>query len=390
MTINKNTAIIFYLIPTILEILGWIITIPFFPLSFGSLIFSLIGIIQLQKLSWPLKNNFFISFLIIFIGFLFASIFSNDFFDNFFAAVGLLVLLLGSAGISTLWQKEYFIKTINSIFILLFLKYSIYVYYNTLKNFELESYTSLYNKGLVVNHHLPGLMISISSLFLYTKLTLSPKKNHLLSVIVILSSILCCFLLETRSNLIFTIVGIFLVQIKVIKLTFKTLLWSILLCVGVNIAISTLFDTSERLRQRFDIQDTAYQSETTASRLYVYTAFINVIQQHPFGTGYREAYLPGITSKKLFLHNSYLTYILGGGIFSFVGVLLLLKELLNFTINFIRTRKLVSDLKNNLESISLSFIIYFLTLVSIELGGLFFFFILSLGIYCSKINDEKS
>jgi O-antigen ligase len=178
------------------------------------------------------------------------------------------------------------------------------------------------------------------------------------------------------------------VQIKVIKLSFKTIMWGILFCIGTNIAISMLFDTSERLRQRFDIQDTEYQSETTASRLYVYTAFINVIQLHPFGTGYREAYLPGITSKRLFLHNSYLTYILGGGIFSLVGVLLLLRELLNLSISFVRRRKIVSNLQKKLEPINLSFIIYFLTLVSIEQGGLFFFFILSLGIFCSKYNYE--
>jgi len=94
------------------------------------------------------------------------------------------------------------------------------------------------------------------------------------------------------------------------------------------------------------------------------------------------------------LHNQYLTFILGGGIITLVGLVFFLTGLAKLLIG-IRRLVLNDQIGNNIWVIAIanSCLIFFLTLVTIENGGILFYVLLSMVLYCvvkiKNINDKN-
>ena len=134
-----------------------------------------------------------------------------------------------------------------------------------------------------------------------------------------------------------------------------------------------MFSDYERIFQRFDVTNLQYQTLTNQIRLELLVKFPAEFINNLFGTGPLESKIT-ITGLPYSIHNNYLTQILSGGIISLFGVLIFIKQIFNLLRNFYLYQ---SYFPKKLYLTSSITIVYFLTLFSIEQGGLFFYFILS-------------
>jgi hypothetical protein len=362
------------------------IAIPSSPFSLGQLLFILTGLLNI-KLKNLLKNPLIISFFVVNLLSLLAAFINPNFFDNITRAIGLFILFFASVGWLNFWNKR---ETYSVLTLFIIVNYIYWVYYllNTvLFNGQLLSYGELFNSdSSIINHHTIGLAISISSIFILVRFFVQRNKISLQGLIFIIFSFLVIFTTESRSNLLVFAVGIFILtgylyraSIKAIFLIFFTLL-------TVSFSFNYFLSSQERIVQRFSF-DSSYQIETNLSRTQIYLDFPSEILANPLGKG-------SVSGTKLIIndnfeinpHNQYLTYSLQSGILGMLAIIFFLYKLFKL----IRKGPTLFMINNkNLKATSIMCFVYFITLFSIDIGGLFFQILLSYIFYLHEFYKIK-
>ena len=345
------------------------------PYSVGTTLFILLGfsyIILLNKINF--NSKILISFILIILGFIFGSFFSSDLVSNLSRSFGILILFIASIGFSSLWEKKFFSKFLDLFFIILFAYWAFYLLENIIQTGTFISYSLLFSEDTsIYNHHEVALPITLSSIYLLIRYFFENKKIRLYGYLFIIFTLFLLVLSESRSNLFFYLLSILILMFSTNRYSSATAV-IIFTLFGLSIFLyNYLFSDYERIFQRFDVTDLQYQTLTNQIRLELLVRFPAEFINNLFGTGPLESKIT-ISGLPYSIHNNYLTQILSGGIISLFGVLIFIKQIFNLLRNFYLYQ---SYFPKKLYLISSITIVYFLTLFSIEQGGLFFYFILS-------------
>lgn len=368
---KKGKLIIYLLlIISLTEVIDeeFLISIPGFPLSLGRLCFCASGIYMLMvnRISF-LKSKLITSILVIYLGIALSTIVSGTGTSEL---LGTLVLLTGAIGNIFLWKTLQVKKILKYFYITLYAYWMYKIYLSS---------SSLINSGIysreIINHHVPGLLISVSSVFI-AAFFFYFRSSKIYLMLFLLSSIITCIYIESRSNTIFLMLfTIYLNMPK--KINFNGIFKLIPVMLLFIYFISSVVNSSENLTQRFTFGEDNYQERTTNSRITFITSGINhAFDNIIFGRGILNTSIL-YEGEKVMLHNQYLTYFLSGGIISLFGIIFFLKNIL---IQFSRIRFLLKYwTKSKWEfAVFLSSVLFFITLFTIENGGLLYYLNISL------------
>jgi hypothetical protein len=371
---KSPNLLILLLIPILLEatgIRGFLISIPGSPLSLGGLGLTAFGISSMVT-NTKEYSYFFTAFLLIFLGTIGGSFFSSDFISNLSASVAQLLFVFSAYGVALELCKHnrLLFLLIDICMVSTFIYWTYYIFDKTLLSNNFISYTKLtFTKGpnQAINHHVPGFHISIASTYISARLAMYHRS---ISYAVMGSSIVCCLLIESRSNIIFCIIGLIWLIAQQQRINVWHLFLSIFsLYVIFNFAYSIL-NQYDFISQRFNSSDEEYQSATTMSRVYLYQNFLPTFFQKPLGMGLRN---PRILYEYTYLnpHNQYLTYILAGGVISMAGVIIFFKTF--YKVFFKNQYRLGNSISAQyIIPFKGSMLVLFGTLLTIELGAAMF------------------
>ena len=175
------------------------IVIPLIPFSLGEILFILLGLINFNLKKHRI-NSIIICFLIINItGFLSAFV-SEDVSSNISRSLGLLVLFIASIGWSNLWGNKEYSNAFNIFFVVSFVYWSAYVISTTYVSGNIVSYGKVFGQdSSIVNHHISGLAISISSLYILTRFFLVKNQISKFGYGLMIFTFIVLVLSESRS-----------------------------------------------------------------------------------------------------------------------------------------------------------------------------------------------
>lgn len=380
--------LVLLLIPGYAEIINagdFSIPIPGSPFSLGRLTFIFVGLIGIMvNKQFFFKSNTFKGMLLVFIGSIFGGLLSTQIALSLSRSIGSIILFIGSVGVASLYNLDFVKKSIGVFFIVNFAFWTNYVYNHTLAGgLNFNSYSQLFVEKEVVNHHLVGVNISVSSVYIALKYFYKENKLSVLGYLIIFIGIFSCFLSETRSNLLFLSFTLILI-IYFSNITFTRIFLIIAPILFGGILFFTLVaQENEALYKRFDVTDEEYQERTTGMRIDFIEGFFTAFLLNPFGKGVFGAEISYGGVESTMLHNQYLTFILSGGIIALLGVFLWLKEFVQLFYMYVK-RKVTWKIEN--YAYIFSMLTFILTLFTIEYSGLLFFLYSSLLIYLSE-ND---
>ena len=352
---------------------SFLIIVPGSPYSLGRLIFILIGISGLIKMNQKQIRlpRISIALLFIFIGPIFGSFFSNDIILGISRALGNLILVLSSIGLGYLFKYEWNTKLFyDLIFISNFTYWISYLLTNMFLGSGLQiSYGELYGQDVVINHHIIGINITTSVVYICNRFFRENKQ--ILFFVFYLIGVFSAFVIESRSNFIL-ILFIFFVNIYFLPLKNKFTKINLIIgiIVGFTILINLLGSFNDDLSKRFDINDVEYLESTTSSRKGVYSKAPDLIVENFFGKGPIDITIEIEPGEKMLAHNSYLTFLISGGIISFFGLLLFLGNIIRL-IKVLNLR--VLSMKGYEIGVILSAVLFLLTIFTIEYLGVCFF-----------------
>jgi len=190
--------LIVLLLPTFAEALDiklFYIIIPGSPLSLGRITLIFVGLISLvHNRTFKYKSKLLLGLFFIFFGGIIGGFLSNDISNNLSSSVGNIFLFCGTLGLANLWEKSIFKLFLNIYFITCFLYWVIYVITAAVVGREIVAYSELYLSNEVINHHVSGMIISVSSTFLAVNYFYKDSKLQLFGFIVFFFGILACFL----------------------------------------------------------------------------------------------------------------------------------------------------------------------------------------------------
>ena len=374
MTRKVDYINVLLLIPSFLECLDvelFLISIPGFPLSLGRLTFFLSGIVSLLNqglLVWSTKTVY--GLVLIYFGLSFSTIVSGG---NFLSVIGVVLLLIGSIGNARLFLKRTFQKNLSLFFLVLWI-------YWTLKMVLITSFGSIeYGSGDFVNHHVPGMMVSVSAAFISAYFFIKRKKLSLFGIIILLTTAVICLLIESRSNFIFTILSLVYLITLHRKLSVSDAIRTIPTVILTYIILVNFIFSQDRLQQRFTLSDVEYQEQTTEGRLEFISIGIKQFFSNPlFGRGIGNGFVE-YNGMEVLVHNQYLTFVLSGGIFSLIGVVIFLRQIgkISTGLRVIAFRYGNGSMKGLIAMIA-SCLVFFMTLVTIENGGMLFYLMVSI------------
>ncbi len=361
------------LVGELIDSKSFLIIIPGSPYSIGRLIFILIGISGLIKMNqnqirFPRVS---IALLLIFIGPLFGSFFSNDIILGISRALGNLILVLSAVGLGYLFKYERNTRVFyDLIFISNFTYWISYLLTNMFLGSGLQiSYGELYVQDVVVNHHIIGINITTSVVYICNRFFRESKQ--FLFFVFYLIGVLSAFVVESRSNFIL-ILFVFFLNIYFLPQKSKSSKFLLIIGIiaGITILINQFVSFNDDLNKRFDIYDNEYIESTNINRKSVYTKIPNLVIDNFFGNGPIDVMIEIESGEEILAHNSYLTFLISGGIISFIGLLL-------FFGNIIRLIKLfyfrVLSMKGYEIGVFLSVVLFLLTIFTIEYLGIYFF-----------------
>ena len=374
MTRKVDYINVLLLIPSFLECLDvelFLISIPGFPLSLGRLTFLLSGIVSLLNqgiIIWSTKIVY--SLVLIYLGLSLSTIVSGG---NFLSVIGVVLLLIGSIGNARLFLNRTFQKILSLFFLVLWT-------YWTLKMVLITSFGSIeYGSGDFVNHHIPGMMVSVSAAFISAYFFMKRKKLSLIGIIILLTTAVICLLIESRSNFVFTIVSLVYLITLYRKLTASDAIRTIPTVILAYMILINFISSQDRLQQRFTLSDVEYQEQTTEGRLEFISIGTKQFFSNPlFGRGIGNGFVE-YNGIEVLVHNQYLTFILSGGIFSLIGVVLFLRQIgkISIRLRVIAFRYGNGSMKGLIAMIA-SCLVFFMTLVTIENGGMLFYLMVSI------------
>jgi hypothetical protein len=369
-----STLVLLLLIPILLEATGisiFLISIPGIPLSLGGIGLILFGIIKIvsQRISF---NYSFIGFLLIYVGALLGSLFSENFFENFSAATAQLLFALSCYFVALEMSRgnKIVFQLIEICMVLTYFHWLIYILNYTLYANDIESYSSKYYSNLydgIINHHVPGFFISVSAFYLGARLMNFYK---IISFIIIGLALVLCILIESRSNTLICIVALFWLFSTLYKFGMRQILTLIFVGGFAYMTFLYLLNQYSFLNHRFDLQDTEYQSATNESRLLLYQNFISNFVEYPLGRGLDKPRIL-INSSYISLHNQYLTWAIAGGFLAIVGIFVLLRAFY-FIIFYKYFLASNSDIFKYILPLKAAIFVLFATLLTIDFGGAVF------------------
>lgn len=390
----KKSAQLWYLvllIPTFVESIDHKLpTVSLGPLTIGRLAFIIAGILMLFQYPKERKDsNIYKGLMIMLIGNIIAGIVNNE-MDSVSRTIAFTLLMTGAYGMTTFFSTPVGRNALMVFFIASFIYWVKYMFDRIFSGGSINAYSALFIEGEAINHHFVGMNISMAGLF--TSIYFYYKNNNmkLMGYFGIGIAAIACFLSESRSNTLFTIMGLVLllvIQRKNMSRQFFILLPFVLVA---YLAVNNLLEESDALTQRFDLNDTEYQERTTGMRFdMIYEAF-NQLVQHPAGKGFRNIYV-NIEGRNLNIHNQYLTFIIGGGVISLIGVIIWLRQVILNIQSYLNIGMM--RLKNDsfYVAIAIATFVFHVTLLTLEFSTLLFFFIISLTILSeTKIKQEQT
>lgn len=375
----RRILTILVFIPVIIEAIDtrFAIAIPGSPYSLGGLIFVFAGVTQLQRIQQPFKNRVFIAFVLVFLGTLGGAMFSNDVIRNMSRTMGAFLMVVGALGFSKLLEKKNFILLLDILMVGSIIYWSFHVF-SAVGSGALQTYTEQYRDDEVVNHHIPGLLISTGAFYLTARFFIKANGMTIFGYLLLAFAAIVTIMAESRSNLLFMVVGSLITIYWINPNISKWVLRLIPILILGYIIYDNILLSSENLNQRFSVVDSDYQTRTTNGRQMVYTLFTAEFLSSPFGRGMLNSKID-IGDFIINAHNQYLTYILAGGIISGFGVFIFLRYLIRLVMRFGAMVRRTMYPRASM-AFNLPVVIYFMTLTTIEQGGLLFFIMISIAV----------
>ena len=387
------------LLPIILESIDFLefsLKFDFFPLSFGWVIFWILGLKNYNKAL--LKNRITSSFYIIITGMFLSGALTDTAPNDLSRTVAFLISFISGVFFAHfLFQKGY----IRKVYLFFWATNCYWVYY-VLNLFLSGKITADFhfnsdNQNMdTVNSHTISIAVSFTSIFLFHYyLSTGGFRNKLIAFTVFSISILTLFLAQSRSNLVITLfIGMvtFLISHKR-KIKLQYFLISVFLFFALlnflPFIASKFGDSESSISKRYSLEDKEYQESTTNTRKLVYFAFADRISQNFFGTGIvkPKLYLGTSEATNLLMHNQYATWVVAGGWISLIGVISLLIYFIKYYYRFFMS---LSFFSRELISLNLAILTYFLTLFTVEQSSLIFFVFIGLLIYQYSFFVKKS
>lgn len=360
---------------------NYAIYIPGFPYTLGMVFFMINGIPRIKMND--LNNSIVKALLIIFIGILIGSFFGEFVKESLSRSIGLIPVILSIIGCSYFFEDKWFKRFVDLFFIIILVKWSIYSLDVTFYGGTVVSYSdAFFIDENAINHHLPGLYITFSSIYLINRFCINKNYYTFFAYILLAFSSSMCILIESRSNLLFLLltffVGLYYLKQKMSGL----IVGSSFIILLIFFVFSYFFNDIDFISQRFDTSDTEYLESTNRGRISAYEGFLPTFLSHPLGKGIKDIYVEIGLDFKLLMHNQYATFVLAGGIIAILGIIFLLRAFIRISKNiFSNIRKInPSD-----KALFFCIIIFLLTLTTIELfGGAIANLIFSMLVYMSR------
>lgn len=353
-----------------------------FPYSIGKIGFIIIGVAYFPVINSVSRMRIIWATFFIYISYLVAVFFSDaPILDNLSPTIGMLILFLSSIGFGVYLFRTNEVRFLDIFFVVTFVYWSGYVLSNTVVGGGVVSYSTIDG---IINHHVSGINIALGGLYIIFRYRFAGIS--ILGISIAIFTLMVLFLSESRSNLIMfglTYLLSFVFQYGSIFNLFKSISIVFILIVGIgyNAIFFPIFQ-NERVSERFDPTNQQYIEDTNISRVELYTEFVPSLVKNPFGKGLANPKVDTIYGEKL-MHNKYATYIIKGGFLAVIPVVVLVFALVRL---FMQSRKMFATHifgvePKGLKSVIMVLICYYLTLVTVDFGGLLDHFIYAITLY---------
>ncbi|MHC1731081.1 MAG: O-antigen ligase family protein [Bacteroidales bacterium] len=386
MRVKISNLLLILLLPAFAEVINsrlFLINLPGFPLSLGRLLFVICGLFLLFRKPQNIpQGKILIGLFLIFIGLLLASIIHGD-GNAISKSLAFLLLFVASYGNVSLWEEKWGRRSIDVFFLVLFIYWSI----NSLSQNVVSgsvSYAELYKEGDVVNHHVAGMLVSVSSAYLACRFFYSETGLKLGGYIILFISLITCLFIESRSNF---LVGLLVVMYIILRVKSKRIIriiTSLPLLLIMIFSLSKIISGNEVLKRRFTLADIEYQERTTDMRWDYILQGMDSFVSNPLGKGIIDTQVI-YKGRTTMVHNQYLTYLMGGGIIAFLGIILLGVGFLKLygSISLVGSVQLVL-VDKVFFALGIACSTFFLTLFTVEMSGQFFFLMCSFLLFIEK------
>jgi hypothetical protein len=392
-----------YFLPIILESIDFhkfSFQPAFSPISLGTFVMWIYGYLHNNR--YYLQNRITTAYVIIVIGLFLSGALTESPSNDISRAIAFIIGILASVGFASLIFKKGYVKKLY----MFFLAMNIYWVYYVVELFlsgkvSVDYHFNSFNQSTeTVNSHTVGIAISVSVIYLFHFYSsLGGIKNILIAIALLGASIFAMMIAQTRSNIAFTIlIASIIILLKLNKKINKKLnVPQLIMSFGVFLLLisyvpkiaSSFGDSESSIVKRFDVKNEEYQTSTTNSRKLVYFAFVDRLTKELFGTGIvrSKLYLGTEETTNLLMHNQYATWGVAGGWISLLGAIMLVVSLVTY---FSRFFSLYVGLENEVSSLNLAILVYFITLFTVEQSGIFFFVFSGLLIYQQTILFSKT
>lgn len=383
MKVPSINIIILLLIPALLEVIdasSLLVNIPGSPLSLGRLCFILAGIINLKKIKYLKNNRIYIASMLIILGMFSGLFFSHNIPEAISRTIAFSLLIFSATSISFSCRNEALQYLLNFTMIGMFSYWIIYIVTNIFYGNAILFYSDLFSSDDVINHHIVGLRLSTSGIYLASYLISLSKTKQKIGYLLIVITISFCLIIQSRSNTLFTLIAGLVLYLTNNKLSIKFFIITFPLLIFFTSLYLNYVGTIDAISGRFNLSDTDYQARTIQSRFSLIELFFESFINYPFGRGINNTKLHFSNGNNFLVHNQYLSFIIAGGVFGMIGVFIWIRNLINIS-KLILFKKWKSQISNFESALIISSITFSLTLLTIDISGLYFLFMLSFTIY---------
>lgn len=378
-------AILVVLVPGFLEGIDdrvFAVQIPFFPLSVGSTGLVVAGLLSVfSGMNAYLWSPAAKGLALVVIGCCVGALFSGDVVANLSRTAGLGLLLAAAAGMASLWSLRPFRRALD-LFLGAGLVYWLLYVAEIIVGTGGASYTLLGASSQVDlrNHHIPGIYISFCGVYIALRYFHRDGRLGLGGFGIFAVVLAACLYIESRSNFGFTLFALLLVMIQERRRIVGRLFVVVPLLLATYFGLAAIFESSEGIQRRFE--ETS-QTQATDSRVGLALAGVETLIANPLGRGILN-YRVEFGGLEFNIHNQYLTYGVAGGLLAMCGVLLwlwdygrILQSVRVTAPGALKDRYMVAD--------AMMLLTMYATLLTIELAGVLFFIVLSVGCYRSGL-----
>lgn len=389
---------LFFLLPIILECIDFLnfsINVDFLPITLATLILWIIGLVNFKASFLKTKLKFPI--ILISAGIILSSFLTNEVINNLTRSIAFLVGIVSSVGFAYFLFRRNYIQKAPLFLVALNVYWNLYVLNLFISGaVTTEFHFNSNNQNITtINSHTVSIAISVSSIFIFSYYFFTKDlKKRLFSILVLLISFVSMIISQSRSNVAFTLIMIFLTYYihqlnkQGTRRFFLPVILSLVLAFFVFqfLFLGGLGDST--ISQRFNINDTEYQNQTTDLRQYVYVKFWERLQTEFWGTGLvnPKLYLGLSEATNLLMHNQYATWVVAGGWITLFGVLYFFLQVSFF---FVNRFKRISEQNTIVVSLNFAILTYLITLFTVEQSSLLFFIFLGIIIYQFSLTNYK-